>query len=192
MQRICETCQTVFHAKPSRVLIGKGRFCTVACYKTWRSPFKDNPEAGINKSSRNGCWLWLGGEDGRGYGQTWNGTCWEKSHRFFYKKYRGPIPKGLCVCHHCDTPLCVNPAHLFLGTPKDNHADSMAKGRAKFPPPVQGCDSSRAKLNPQQVRDIRARYSFRKCTSVSLAKEYGVSPPVVLLVAHGKSYRNVG
>ena len=75
------------------------------------------------------CWLWVGAVTSRGYG--WfvaKGRQWT-AHRFSWHISRGPIPDGLFVCHHCDTPRCVRPQHLFLGTHADNMADMKAKGR---------------------------------------------------------------
>lgn len=79
------------------------------------------------------CWDWVGSKYRRGYGhfrRKINGK-WVmyKSHRYSYEFYNGPIPEGAFVCHKCDTPGCVNPAHLFTGSAKDNTADMFSKGR---------------------------------------------------------------
>lgn len=83
------------------------------------------------------CWLWLAGVDHCGYGQfgvpvpgarTYFAPV--KAHRFAYRDRAGPIPAGMVVMHACDTPACVNPAHLSLGTAEDNRRDMQAKGRA--------------------------------------------------------------
>lgn len=79
-----------------------------------------------------GCWLWLASLTGAGYGQFWLNGRREGAHRVAWELTYGPIPDGLLVCHDCpdgDNPRCVNPAHLFLGTTKDNADDMVAKGR---------------------------------------------------------------
>lgn len=80
-----------------------------------------------------GCWIWLGARDQYGYGKLGShGRHMLSAHRLFYTFYKGEIPEGMSVCHKCDTPPCVNPDHLFLGTPLDNARDRERKGRGKF------------------------------------------------------------
>ncbi len=78
-----------------------------------------------------GCWIWTGARDLGGYGVIWfNATRRAyKAHRLSYEMHVGEIRAGLFICHRCDTPACVNPAHLFAGTAKDNAIDSSHKGR---------------------------------------------------------------
>lgn len=80
----------------------------------------------------NGCLLWVGYRDKSGYGRTGLGP-YETgyTHRVAWLVSRGPIPKGLCVAHSCDTPPCVNIDHLFLATHKENTQDMLLKGRQR-------------------------------------------------------------
>lgn len=76
-----------------------------------------------------GCWLWLDKLTRDGYGQMTYKMKSMRAHRWSYSIHVGPIPNGLLVCHKCDTPACVNPKHLFVGTVKDNTEDMIKKGR---------------------------------------------------------------
>ena len=78
-----------------------------------------------------GCWIWIGGLSGnRGYGAFWNGIRNVRAHRYSLERATGKeIPPGMMACHKCDTPLCVNPDHLFVGTQSENMQDCVAKGR---------------------------------------------------------------
>lgn len=79
-----------------------------------------------------GCWLWQGDRDGKGYGRIWHGKKREQAHRVAYELTRGQIPDGLFACHHCDNKLCVNPTHIFLGTQADNMQDWTRKGKNRL------------------------------------------------------------
>lgn len=78
------------------------------------------------------CWLWTGYKNNMGYGVIGIGHIGTKYvHRLSYSEFVGEIPTGLFVCHSCDTPLCFNPKHLWLGTQKDNLNDALKKGRCR-------------------------------------------------------------
>lgn len=79
------------------------------------------------------CWEWIGSKYRFGYGhfrrKIKNKWVMYKSHRYSYEFYKGEIPLGAFVCHHCDNPGCVNPDHLFTGTALDNTLDMINKKR---------------------------------------------------------------
>lgn len=79
-----------------------------------------------------GCWLWTAALNAYGYGVLRSNGKSVLAHRFGYQKYVGHIPSGLDVLHDCDTPCCVNPQHLRLGTHAENMADKMRKGRHRY------------------------------------------------------------
>lgn len=76
------------------------------------------------------CWIWTAAKI-NGYGVFWHSGKNMKAHRLSYEAAFSPIPIGLYVLHHCDVPSCVNPAHLFLGTQRDNIQDMDSKGRGR-------------------------------------------------------------
>lgn len=74
------------------------------------------------------CWPWTAGTV-KGYGHFWYNKRPVSAHRVAWLLYRGDIPAGMCVCHKCDNPICVNPDHLWLGTVGENNRDRHDKGR---------------------------------------------------------------
>jgi len=103
----------------------------------------------------------------------------------------GPIPKGMCVCHTCDTPACVEVTHLFLGTVGDNNRDMFQKGRGN--PPTARAVGSRhgsAKLIELDVIILRVRASAGESYS-SLARQYGVCVQSVSNIVHRKVWTHI-
>lgn len=111
------------------------------------------------------CWMWTGKQNGHGYGIGRGGG----SHRQSWIMANGPIPNGLYVLHHCDTPLCVRPDHLFLGTKGDNNRDCKQKGRN-----AHGEKNGQAVLTENDVIDIRTLRALGARQS-SLAEAFGVA-----------------
>lgn len=103
-----------------------------------------------------GCWAWVGKRNQKeGYGLLHvRGGKFLGAHRYMWRLTYGDIPNGLCVCHHCDHPWCVNPEHLFLGTDLDNARDKARKGRARTHPRFGELNPA-AKLTVEKVCTIR-------------------------------------
>jgi hypothetical protein len=141
---------------------------------------------------RSGCWLWRPGPLSKTlpYGRLLlsrkSGNVRWRAHRLSWTLHYGPIPAGLSVCHKCDNPLCVNPAHLFVGTEKDNKADMVAKGRQNW-----GEARPQSKLTLKQARWIKknARRNHPTRGYSVLARRFGVSRVAIAHVVNGVNWR---
>lgn len=137
--------------------------------------------------SPDGCWLWNGTKIGTAqYGQfTFTDHTGKKkvmAHRFSYEFHIGQIPDNIFVCHKCDVPRCVNPAHLFLGTPADNTMDAWRKQRMNVLPPTK-------KLTTEDVQEIRRLHASKTITNKSIAEMFGVTPSNITHITKGNVWR---
>lgn len=131
------------------------------------------------------CWEWTGGKHRGLYGVLSVNGRQQRAHRFSYELHVGPIPDGLYVCHACDNPGCVNPAHLWLGTNEQNTADKTAKGRQAR---VRGIANPSAKLTADQVRAIRSDKSHSRR---ELAAMYGLHYMTIGRILRRESYSEI-
>lgn len=149
------------------------------------------------------CWIYTGTILSTGYGQFCPGSQRNTrrwlAHRLSYFLEFGPIPENMFICHHCDNPPCVNPRHLFLGTPLDNTQDAVQKVRlmrgsqwdiAHLPTLAKGERQGSSKLIADQVIELRRPYS----TGVNiyeLGRRFGISPSNACLIVKRKAWKHL-
>ena len=150
------------------------------------------------------CWWWRGSVGRNGYGRVSMNRHWHYAHRLAWQITHGPIPPGFFVCHTCDQPPCVNPDHLFLGTPADNIHDARTKKRLRPNPPSgsqhwtrqhpdrvrRGEANNKAKLTATEVKAIRKAYQDG-CSQTELAHRYGIKQSSVWKVLAGHTWKHV-
>lgn len=149
-----------------------------------------------------GCWIWRGSKKGTGYGEMRLPYKRVLVHRFSFLIHNGFLDESLLICHHCDTPLCVNPRHLFMGTKADNNTDKANKGRVvaksgdehhfrlhpeKIP---RGERHGRAQISEAQARNILLRHSLGE-DNTSIANSIGVSRHLVCCCTSRKTWRHI-
>ena len=101
-----------------------------------------------------GCFIWNGSKDTYGYGVIQKDGKRKRTHRAIWEYKNGAIPEGMCVCHTCDVPDCVNINHLFLGTQNDNMHDMQKKGRKVVNSnPIKG-ENHWTKKHPENIAKL--------------------------------------
>lgn len=146
-----------------------------------------------------GCWEWTAGKRS-GYGKFYVGGATVRAHRVAWEAMNGTIPDGLFACHHCDNPSCVNPGHLFLGSPAENMADRDAKRRqasgerqgthTRPESRARGSRQGSAKLTESDIVEIRHRLEHG-ATGRSLASAFGVAEAMISNIKLHKNWRHV-
>lgn len=144
------------------------------------------------------CWLWLAGCFTDGYGAFgFERKLW-RAHRWIYTQTFGAIPEGKVVMHSCDTPKCVNPSHLSLGTPQENARDMCSKGRniwQRYPQKVhvreqRGEANASAKWTESDVKRMRELYKSG-VSQGKIAKEYKTSQGAISAIVNRKHWTHV-
>lgn len=137
------------------------------------------------------CWLWTASPYGGRYGRI-SRTGKSRptkgrdisSHVAAWILIKGPVPKGMCVLHHCDNPRCVNPDHLWIGTQLENMRDMVKKRRARG---CRGESHANHKLTSSDVASIRS-LKLSGHTGVELAKRFGVTPAQISNIVLNKQW----
>lgn len=191
----CPICQKKFKSKKSQ----NRTYCSRACKSI---AFTSSLESFYQKVEKTkSCWIWIGTRLKSGYGQLRVGKRKRmRAHRFIWEKTFGQIPNGLCVCHKCDNPSCVNPIHLFLGTHQDNRDDCCAKGRQasgdrsglRLHPEraPRGERNANSKIKAADVIEIRKQFSEGN-TQQSIADRFGITQTNVSQIVLLNSWRHI-
>lgn len=166
--------------EPVRYVRGHGGRQFASTYVTKDDAFWRNASSG----SPDQCWIWQGCIDARKYGRVVVQGKLFMAHRLSFELHNGEIPRGMCVCHTCDNPSCVNPLHLFLGTNADNTADKVRKGRQ-----AAGESHSNAKLTWDDVHKIRSLYRTGQYRRKDLAEQFSISLASIKKIVGGEHWR---
>lgn len=145
---------------------------------------RDNLWRKVERGAPNECWLWAASTGASGYPRIWINNIDYCATRIAYLDFYGLQPGSQMVCHSCDTPMCMNPNHFFLGSHDDNMADRQSKGRQ-----YKGASHHRAKFTEQQVLEVFALKGHESSTSI--AKRLGVSKSSIKAIWQGRNWSHL-
>ena len=154
-------------------------------YHKRRTPFWER----MTPEPNTGCWLWTGALSSSGYGSVQMSGKIRSSHVVAWVLTRGEVPAGKWVLHRCDVRACINPDHLFIGTPAENSADMVRKGRQSR---TGGEDHAAARLTSAQVGEIRQLRQTTGLSYTSIGARFGVSASTVEHIVNGRTWKGVG
>lgn len=157
----------------------KGKYNTY--HKRFKTVLERFEERFVKKSSFD-CWIWQGSIRNK-YGQFYFQKTM-KASRVSWIIYRGDIPEGKYICHHCDNTLCVNPDHLYVGDAKTNMKDKINRQRGNVP---YGSRHPNSKLNEEKVKDILTSHLKGK----DLAKKYNIGEMEISRIKRGLRWRKL-
>lgn len=160
-----------------------------------REPWKDKKFierfwSRVGVGSNEDCWEWQRGKTVDGYGVFHFGNSSIRAHRFSYQQHNGAIREQDCVCHSCDNPSCVNPAHLWIGTRAENNADKEAKGRAVHFRQEFGENNTNAILTTAEVLAIKVM-ARKGMPQARIAKYFCVSNATVCMIVNEKRWSDL-
>jgi len=188
---LCERCGVRFPTKPYYIRKGIKRYCSSRCAGlAKRVPLLERFWPRIRMASDEGCWEWTGQLSRAGYAvlSAPGGRRPILAHRLSWEIHFGQIPDGLFVCHKCDNPACVRPDHLFLGTPKDNTADMIRKGRNT---PALGARNGNVKLDRSVIPEIRYVYASGGLSLAAVGRMFSTSHRNVAHIVRRSTWKHV-
>lgn len=191
IERVCEQCGAAFRVREKMLRHQPARWCSRKCYYDAAHHEGSMAEWFWSRVDKSGdCWVWRGRCLQSGYGQLIVKKKVLLAHRVAFELTHGHIPPGLEICHRCDNPPCVNPAHLFCGSHADNMRDMKTKGRQSRGARPYRDGHRNAKLNADSVREIRSLHQ-QGMSFVELGRRYGVSGDQASNVVKRRSWRDV-
>jgi len=135
------------------------------------------------------CWEWVANKDSHGYGCIKINNKTRGAHRVMYELVNQvALVHKEFVCHSCDNPACVNPAHLFIGTHTENMKDMVNKGRSYKP---KGESNSNSKVTEEDVLTMREMYSTGNYTQAELCDRYPIKKSQMSNILRGDNWREL-